>query len=183
MGGRFFVVLILAVLLASICVSAQAQAVYPSVTLSYDAKSWTYTYHVAYPQNATDPFGELNLYTYAWSWNGVVDLWTPSGPVVGGVDQAWMCELSDGDFGTTVKWRAFGAQEVTAGPWEADFVLVAPNTAPVAGEGMTKDGVVGSTHTFSIDVPGPAPVPEPSALAALGSMLGAAGLLIRRRQR
>ncbi len=88
---------------------------------------------------------------------------------------------AEGDLGDTIMWRAFGDQEVTAGPWEGDFQIIAENTAPVMGQAETADQVEVSRNIFDIEVPGTL-IPEPSSLLALCSMIALAGGLIRRRK-
>lgn len=152
--------------------------VFPTVSLTWDGVS-TYTYHVSVPANNSYPFGQLLIFTKATSWNGVEETWTQSGAWVGGVDQAWLSGFSEGDDGDTAEWRATGDQEAISS-WEGDFILIAPNTSPVPGQGMTKDGGLDSVNYFDINVPGP--VPEPSSMLALGSLIGLMVPVIRRRK-
>jgi hypothetical protein len=160
--------------------AATAQNVFPTVSLSWDGSS-TYTYHVSVPANNSFPFGQLLLFTKATSWNGSEETWTQSGAVVGGVDQGWLTGFSEGDDGDTAEWRATGEQEAIVS-WEGDFILIAPNTVPVPGQGMTKDGGVDSVNYFNIDVPGVV-IPEPSSMLAFGSLVGLSVPLVLRRRR
>ena len=180
MGRRFALVLASAVLL-TLCVmgTSLGQDVFPVVTLDFEAATSTYTYHVVVPENNTYPFGQLIIFSQVF-WD---PSWTISGPFVGGVDQGWSADFGYGDIGDPAEWRAFGEQQVVSGPWEGDFVIVIPDTAPVPGQGMTKNGVEDSINYFDIGVPGEAVVPEPSALFVLGSLVSLSGTLIRRRRR
>jgi hypothetical protein len=181
MDRRLFASAVGLLLLGAAIGSASAQDIFPEVTMSFDSFTSTYTYHVFVPQYNTYPFGQLLIFAHASSWNGYEETWTIGGPIVGGQNMDWLAGFSAGDPGEdTCEWRALNGQEVTFGPWEGDFIIVAPDTTPVAGQGMTKDGVEGD-HLFDIDVPGNI-IPEPSSLVALGSMIALAGGLIRRRR-
>ncbi len=160
-----------------------AQSIYPVVTLLHTPGSSIYTYHVSVPADNSYPFGQLLLFTQATSWNGFQETWTASGAVVNGVDQGWATQFNWGDLGDTVEWRANSGQEAISS-WEGDFILDAPGTIPVLGSGWTKDGVANSVHEFAIDVPGyMVPIPEPSSLLALGSLVGLMVPALRRRIR
>lgn len=161
--------------------TAMAQDVFPAVSMSYNAAASSYTYHVSVAANNSFPFGQLLIFTKATSWNGSEETWSLSGAIVEGIDQGWLCGFSEGDDGDTVEWRASGGQEAISS-WEGDFVVIAPNTAPVAGLGMTKDGGVDSVNYFDIPVPGLV-VPEPSSMLALGSLIGLAVPVILRRRK
>lgn len=157
--------------------------VFPQVTLSYDAQTFTYTYHVSVAADNTHPFGQLLIFAHSinWDWDTEQEIWTMGGPIVGGVDQEWSATYSiENEFGgDTAEWNNTTGQSVISS-WEGDFILVAPDTAPVAGLGMTKNGVAESVNYFEIDVPGDLVVPEPSSMIALASFAGLA-LSIRRR--
>ncbi len=177
MRRSFSLVLASAALLTVLAIGAAfAQDIFPEVTMSFEAATSTYTYHVVVPENNTYPFGQLIVYCEVF-WQPE---WLISGPFVGGVDQGWNADFGYGDIGDPAEWRALGEQQVVTGPWEGDFVIVIPDTAPVPGTGMTKNGVEDSINYFDIGVPGV--VPEPSSLIALGSLLGFCGTVIRRRR-
>lgn len=157
---------------------------FPAVSLTHNPATSTYTYHVQvdWVEGVTHPFGQLLLFTHATSWNGSEETWTLLGPIVGGVDQGWSSGFSEGDDGDTAEWRA-GTEEEVLTSWSGDFIIVAPSTIPVAGQGMTKDGVADSVNYYNIDVPGLDPVPEPSSFLALGGFFALAVPFIRRRMR
>lgn len=181
MEKRLFAIAVGVLLLGVVIGPASAEDIVPNVTMSFDYFTSTYTYHVFVPQNNTHPFGQLLIFAHASSWNGYEETWTIEGPIVGGQNMNWLAGFSEGDYGDTCEWRAMTGQGVTFGPWEGDFIIVAPNTTPVVGQGMTKNGVLDSIHYFDIDVPGNI-IPEPSSLVALGSIIALAGGLIRRRR-
>jgi hypothetical protein len=180
MGSRLSITVALClVLLVCVMGLACAQDVTPQVTLNFDPVTFTYTYHVVVPQGNTYPFGQLLIFARASSWNGHEETWTVEAPTSGGQQLPWQHGCNTGDVFDTIEWRAMSAeQEILSGTWEGDFIVVAPDTTPVAGQGMTKDGVP-SAYYFDIDVPG---VPEPSSLFALASMAGMAGFLFRKRR-
>lgn len=151
---------------------------WPVVTLNYDAQSSTYTYHVSVgpnpppPNEPNKPFGQLLIYTEAIDWDGFTTIWTFGGPV------GWTGSSSMGDVGDTAEWSKTSGPDIFAS-WEGDFTLIAPGTTPVAGQGMTKDGVDDSLHYFDIEVPGV--VPEPSSILTLAGLVGLAASAARRR--
>lgn len=172
-------VVLCVVLLVSFASLASADIISPQVTLTYDSSSWTYTYHVVVPQGNTYPFGQLLIYTQATSLVGNQETWTIKAPSSGGETLDWQFGCTPAGSVDTIEWRAMSVEdEVMYGRWEGDFIVIAPYTTPVAGQGMTKDGVP-SEHFFNIEVPG---VPEPSSFLALSSMAGAACLFFRRRR-
>jgi len=179
---RRFLILIMAVAFLGAATAVTAGK-FPTVTFTHDPINSIYTYHVEvnWEEGLTEPFGQLAIFSHAISWDGEKDLWTFTGAWVGGVDQGWAAGSSEGDYGDTIEWRASGEQEVLT-TWAGDFVITAPDTVPVAGQGMSKDGVVGSVNYFNIDVPGLV-APEPSSFLALGGFLALAAPLIRRRIR
>lgn len=188
---------VLCSLLFLVCVAsvASAESLFPQVTLNFEPSTWTYTYHVVVPGSSPYAFGELDIFSKAICWDAVnsVDTWTFKGPVVNGVDLGWSAYSIDGSYEDptthdwitcdTIVWRTGSIdQEVLSGPWEGDFVIVAENTAPVDGQGFTKDGDPASDNYFKLQVPGTF-VPEPSSIVALGSMAAmAAGLFIKRKR-
>jgi hypothetical protein len=173
-----------ALALTAIVAGAVSGAVFPTVTLSdFDPATCTYTYHVSVAADNTYAFGQLFIYAYTMNWDESTEseIWTMGGPVVGGVDQGWQAGYSIyNEFGgDTAEWLNNSGTPVLSS-WEGDFILVAPGSSPVMGIGQTKDGVLESLHTFDIEVPG---VPEPSSILALGSFIGLAVPIIRRRNR
>lgn len=152
----FSFVLILAVVQ---CASAD---VFPTVTFSFDQNTFTYTYTVTNPANSTYPFGYFQVdmlqpYTAVTSksssdgWDSGYRRWS--------VDQlyhfAWWSAPPDGEVPAQTAWTG-------------EFTLVVPNTRPVPGLVLTKDGV-GGEQLLQLQVPGP--VPEPSGIAVLGIAL------------
>lgn len=181
MGRRLIIAAVLVALIAAAGSAVASVAVFPQVTCNFDQSTFTYTYHVVVPQDTTYSFGSFSVYSHAICWDGTQDLWTFKGAIVNGTDQVWNAGSAEGDLGDTIMWRAFGDQEVTAGPWEGDFQIIAENTAPVMGQAETADQVEVSRNIFDIEVPGTL-IPEPSSLLALCSMIALAGGLIRRRK-
>jgi len=174
--------LLCALMLCLIAGSAMAQEpVFPDVSMSFNPATSTYTYTVQLLQGNSYPFGQLLLFTHATSWNGSEETWTLGGAIVGGVDQNWLSQFSEGDYGDTVEWRADGGQEALSEGWSGSFTIIAPDTWPTPGQGMTKDGGLESYHYFDTMVPGPV-VPEPSSLLALSGLIGLAVPTIRRRR-
>ncbi len=177
MGGLSRLATVTGALAIAVCSVASAQN-YPTVALSlYNPVTFEYRYTVTQPSDGTYLFGKLVLDTHAQT------NWSMSGPFVGSVDQGWFASY----FARTatedsVYWLATSdAQEVPANQaWQGEFVLIAPNTVPVPGSFLTKDGVVASTHISHVDVPGV--VPEPASVLMVGpALLGLPFIRLKRR--
>ncbi|MCC6484705.1 MAG: hypothetical protein IT209_07665 [Armatimonadetes bacterium] len=178
MGGLTRLASFAGALAVAVCSVASAQN-YPTVTLSsYNPVTFEYRYLVTQTSDATYPFGKFVIDTQAQT------SWSLSGPFVNLVDQDWFASYyARTASADSVYWLATSDdQEVPDHQaWQGEFVLVAPNTSPVPGSVLTKDGVVGSNHVSQVDVPGPV-VPEPASLLALGgAMLGLPFMRPRRR--
>ena len=149
----------------------------------------TYVYHVQTTADTEENFLRLYVYAAVWAEEEIggewIPLWTQLGPVVDGIDQGWDASYSiENEYGgDTAEWRATTGLEVEAHTvWAGDFILVAPNSAPVLGL-IQVGGPADGMYDYALDVPGAAPLPEPSSLLALGSLTAMAGSMIRRRNR
>lgn len=163
----------------------------PSVELvSYDPGTSTYLYRMTQALDGEYVLGEFEVDAYT----SPSDPYTMSGPIS---NIPWLDENAPWSHRDTTwdpaqeqaayKWYGglvpTGAYlESTFGtPWIGDFTLMVPNTQPVSGNVIVRSTDLLWEHTYgNIDVPGP--VPEPSGLAALGTMLFGAATLLRRRK-
>lgn len=173
-------------MLALAAASASAQYIYPTVAFNYDAGTDAYIYTVTVTPQDSFPLGYLELDTLVK--NLAPNAWTMLGPIANNVDANWTkisWEWAPGrDAANWYVDQSKGQQEIYPSNWVGVFTLIAPNTVPGDGFGLTMDGDEWSVNPFTIEVPGPMPiVPEPSSLAAMGvGILGIGSSLLRRRK-
>ena len=172
-----------------LCGSASAQ-VFPTLEfVSFDQPSFTYTYRITCPANSTFPFGRLAILAevpnagmyFPWGHGADTD---PA--------SRWTFYVQDRDYDevtwepltSNAIWKATVLEDVIPAnmAWTGQFMLTVPNSRKVDGVGITMDGGDWSENATTVYVPGPALIPEPSSILALGGL--AAGLLplIRRRR-
>lgn len=166
--------------------SAAMAQVFPTLAYEgFDANTWTYTYRIDCAADSTFPFGQLivqaevpNFGLY-FPWTLGADTlpatgWTRSTQV-----RQWLPVRKDNAI-----WRANTTDDVipSGTVWTGRFTLIVPNSAPTGGLVVTMDGGPVSTNVNTSYVPGPAPIPEPSSLLALGGLVGGLIPLIRRRK-
>lgn len=177
----FLIVSMLFVLSAG---AAMAQYTYPTVTFQHEASSWSYIYTVTVTPDDSFPLGYLELDTLVK--NAGETAWTMLGPVANGADLNWTKTWFEWQEGCdAANWYVdSGQQAIVPSAWVGVFTLIAPNTVPGEGFGLTMCGAKDSDNSFTVYVPGPqAIVPEPSSMLALGSgFFGICGMLLRRRQ-
>jgi hypothetical protein len=169
---------ILLISLSLVCSYAYC-AVFPSVSFSFDSASYEYSWTVSCPEGSSYPFGQFTVDAM------VPAVWTgKSGPWVGESNLGWdfVTSAPRPDGNVSFWWRATTEQEVLAGAaWSGVFKLVAPGTTPVLGTVQTKDGAILSRHNVSTYVPGA--VPEPSGMAALGTLVAGFVPFLRKRRK
>ena len=158
--------------------------IYPTVAFSFDPGTYAYKYTVTVTPQDSFPLGYLELDTLVK--NLAPNAWTMIGPVAGAVDANWSktwWEWAPGcDAANWYVDQLQGQQEIFPSNWVGEFTLIAPNTVPGDGFGLTMDGDEWSVNPFTVLVPGPT-VPEPSSVAALGlGLLGTGSMLLRRRK-
>lgn len=172
---------------------ASATSIYPEVTYEgFDPATFTYTYRIDCTVDSTFPFGQLivqakvpNFGVY-FPWALGADggsltplyntaLWAKSTQV-----RLWVPTRMDNAI-----WRAPTTDDVVPSNtvWSGRFTLVVPNSAPTGGLVVTMDGGPISTAIHEREVPGPAMIPEPSSLLALGGLVGGLLPLVRRRKK
>jgi len=167
------------------------EIVYPSCEfVSFDQNTYTYVYKVTCYDNQTYPFGRLivkanvaNITPYKpWSAPSAPYNCSP-GPEV----RNWSFSVSTWQWMPVRKdkaiWTGSGEQVVPDHyAWVGYFALIVPNSYPSGGIAVTMDGGEGTQYQHTVEVPGPAPIPEPTSLVALGG--GLIGLLpmVRRRR-
>lgn len=179
------VILVLALLALSTSAFAQ---VWPELTfVSFDQATYTYTYRVTCPADSSYPFGRLTILAEVpnggayFPWGHGADTDPATRWAFNTQDREW-----DDDFNPTKSnaiWKAALGDAVPSGTaWTGQFMLIVPNSRLTEGVGVTMDSGSGQSPMRTVFVPGPALIPEPSSLLALGGL--AAGLLplIRRRR-
>jgi hypothetical protein len=179
---RIAVLLGLLALIASAV--AIADTVYPSVDFYWDQPNNAYIYTVTVTPNDTFPLGYLELDTRVQ--NAGLTAWTQLGPVANNIDLNWVKDYFEWDLvnhcDAAVWFVTTPEQEIYPSNWIGVFTLICPNSVPGEGFSLTMDGVEASANRITIKVPGPT-VPEPTGLVAMASgVLGAGGILFRRRK-
>lgn len=180
---------ILVLVLLALSASAFA-AVYPELEfVSFDQATFTYTYRVTCTTENTYPFGRLTIFAevpqggiyFPWGHGADTDPTTRWSFYT--QDREW-----DDEFNPTKSnavWQKAVLQDmVPAGTaWTGQFMLIVPNSYKVNGIGITMDGGPDSqSPARTVYVPGPALIPEPSSLLALGGLVGGLLPLLRRRR-
>ncbi|MCC6484706.1 MAG: PEP-CTERM sorting domain-containing protein [Armatimonadetes bacterium] len=171
----------------ALCAASVARAdVFPTVAFSFDVNTFTYTYTVTQPTNATWKFGYLQIDTGVKN-QAPTGPWQISGPFVNSVELPWLKgSKSLTPTAAFAYWQAPTPNDEIDNnlpdPWVGVFKLVVPNSQPVSGYSLTMDGADDSHNITVIDVPGPAVVPEPSSLIALGSAVCSGLMVIRRKK-
>lgn len=180
--------LILMLVLLALGTSAFA-AVYPSVAfVGFDQATWTYTYRVTCPANSTYPFGRFVVMAEVpqappyFPWGHGADTAPTTRWLFNTADREW-----DDDFNPTKSnaiWQKAVLEDmIPAGTaWTGLFTLIVPNSYKVDGIVVTMDGGPGTQNPTPQTVPGPALIPEPSSLLALGGLIGGLLPLMRRRR-
>jgi len=156
---------------------------YPTVTFNFTPATYTYAYTVTVTPSDDFPLGYLELDTLVKNLG--ITAWTMAGPT--NVAVAWSATSFEWAPGCdAANWyvdKTKGQAEIYPSSWVGVFTLIAPNTQPGQGFGLTMDGAVRSQNSFTVTVPGPQSIPEPSSLVALGSgLLTAGGILLKRRK-
>jgi len=186
--SRFFRVVVLGAVLGLIACSGGYTAPYPTVQLlSYDPVTYTYEYEVRQDFDGVDGFGQFEVDAYTVQ----ADPYSMSGPVsnINGNEAWWTTRTtwSPPDPYVAYVWYGgnvppgFVLEQAYGVPWIGVFTLTVPNTQPVPGMVIVTMATDGYKHAVNEDVPGA--VPEPSGLAALGTMLAGAAAKLRRRKR
>lgn len=176
-------VLILGLLL--LCSAAALADVFPSVTyVGFNTVTYEYTYRIDCLSTSTYPFGQLEVFAEVPNF-GIYAVWqlsmdTPPSTLWATSTAMWQLFPERKD---KAMWAANTSDDVVPAEtlWSGQFYLIVPNSTPTGGIVVTLDGGPGATNPSSTTVPGPAPIPEPSSLLALGAMAGALMPLIRRR--
>jgi hypothetical protein len=127
----------------------------PTVTMDFDPLTFTYTYTVVCPYNNEYSFGSFEVKTLAQN-SAPTSTWTAIGPIIADIDRNWQFSSQiwepEAGFEEAV-WDAAG-QEIPANmATAAQFILVAPNTAPVSGEVITSGSDTLSVVTHLVMVP------------------------------
>ncbi len=184
---RFLVQIAAFAVAAAITASNPARAdVFPTVAFSFDANTFTYTYTVTQPTDATWMFGYLQVDAGVKN-QAPTGPWTIQGPFVNGVELPWIKGSKTLTPATSFAfWRAPSPSDEIATnlaqPWVGVFKLVVPNSQPQPGHSLTMDGADDSHHISDVDVPGPVVVPEASSLVTFG-MAALSSLLAFRQKR
>lgn len=180
--------LVLMLVIASL-VGGSAWAGIPSVSMSFNPITFTYTYTVIQPADASDTLTDFCVL-------GVTEMTDPyvmTNPTSGGIPlgtppgwwqnrQTWT-NPSTGQSGVEYRWYHGGVKKAphSSLPWTGLFIIQVPGSQPVPGI-VTTMGASQVINTYTIDVPGF--VPEPSSVAALGVMLlGIGPMILRLRKR
>jgi len=176
-------VLILGLLL--LCSAAALADVYPTVTYEgFNGVTYEYTYRIDCPSTSTYPFGQLIVQAEVPNF-GIYAVWglsadTPPSTLWNTYTQVrvWVPDRKD-----NAVWRAATIDDVVQSEtaWTGRFYLTVPNSTPTGGLIVTMDGGPASSNGTQASVPGPAPIPEPGSLLALGALAGGLIPLIRRR--
>ncbi len=180
---------LLTIALLALCSGATFAAVFPTLEfVSFDQATFTYTYRVTCPENSTYPFGRLTILAevpnggsyFPWGHGADTDPATRWQFLTS--DREW-----DDDFNPTKSnaiWKADLEDVVPAmTAWTGQFMLTVPNSRLVDGVGITMDGGPWSqSPAQTVYVPGPALIPEPGSLLALGGLVGGLLPFIRRRK-
>jgi hypothetical protein len=188
------VVALLALTMASVAMADIY--IYPTVAFEFVPDDCIYRYTVTVTASDSFPLGYLELDTFVK--NGGLTPFTMEGPVADAIDLDWSTmtpEWQDpgppiGPCDSAIWYVDKSRNQVEINPqapgfttWVGVYTLIVPNTEPRDGMGLTMDGLEESAQSFTIIVPGPAPIPEPSGMIALGgSMIGLGGILLRRRK-
>lgn len=163
-----------------------ADPVFPDVTyIGFDANTFTYTYQIDCPADSTYPFGQLTVqaevpnFGIYFPWALAADTFPSTLWNKGTTVREWIPTRKDNAY-----WRAATTADVvpSATAWSGRFTLVVPNSSPTGGLVVTMDGGPVSTQVVERTVPGPALIPEPGSLLALGGLLGGLLPMIRRRK-
>jgi hypothetical protein len=167
-------------------VGGSAYAGIPSVSMSFDSVTCTYTYTVIQPADASDTLTDFCVLGVT-EWD---DPYVMTNPVDGGIPvgtppgwwqnrQTWT-NPNTGQSGVEYRWYHGGVKKAPHAslPWTGIFKLQILGTQPVPGL-VTTMGASQLINSYSIDVPGTI-VPEPSGFAALGVMLLSVGPMILR---
>lgn len=169
--------ILLCLVLAALCGAAQAQ-VWPTVSFSFNPATFEYAYTVNYPADATYGFLKFQVFSSlpANAWTSYSGPWSPA-------DESWSFQPApngDGTYG--FYWQAKTGQERGPGTaWTGTFKIIVPNTQPIVGSVQTAASTI-RKNTVSSYVPGA--VPEPTSLAAMGTLLaGLVPLALRRRSK
>ena len=186
MSSTFRLVLLLVIVSL---VGGSAYAGIPSVSMSFDPVTCTYTYTVIQPADASDTLTDF----YVLGVTRMTDPYVMTNPTSGGNPtgtppgwwnnrQTWTSP-STGQSGVEYRWDHGGVRKAphSSLPWTGIFKLQILGTQPVPGL-VTTMGASQLINSYSIDVPGV--VPEPSGFAALGVMLlGVGPMILRFRKR
>lgn len=186
MSKRYWLVLMLVIL--GLVGGSTAYAAYtgiPSVSMSFDLPTCTYTYTVIQPADAADTLGDFCVLGVT----SMADSYVMTNPATGGIPvgdppgwwqnrQTWT-NPDTGQSGVEYRWYHGGVKKAPHAslPWTGIFKIQILGSQPVPGIVTTKGAYPGS-NVYSIDVPGF--VPEPSGFAALGVMLLSVGPMILR---
>lgn len=171
-------------LLALMAAGAASAYTYPTVTFNFVPTTFAYVYTVTVTPSDDFPLGYVELDTLVK--NAGLTAWTMLGPTASGVDLDWSkTSFEWAENCDAANWYADkgkGQQAIYPSNWVGVFTLIAPNTKPADGFGLTMSGSESSDNSFTITVPGPT-VPEPSSMMAMaGGLLGIGGMLFRRRK-
>lgn len=185
-SGALLVMLVLALGTSAFA----ADPVFPDLQfVNFDQASYTYTYRVTCPADSTFPFGRLAILAEVPN-AGIYFPWGHGADT--NPTNRWVFYTQDRDFDSNWEpitsnavWKAAVLEDVIPAntAWTGQFTLTVPFSRLVQGVGITMDGGDWSMQSHTVYVPGPALVPEPGSLLALGGLVGGMLPLIRRRRR
>jgi hypothetical protein len=178
----------LAIVCAVIALAASTgvlASTFPTVQfVGFNSSTFEYTYRVTHYSDGPYGFDEFEI--DSWFAPGISVTNTMTGAWVGGVNQAWPKRRTDwydvpnGKSGKAFIWYA--GNVLPNQSWVGDFKIIIPNSQPLPGSVYTSGGgLTESRARHYVNVP--SPIPEPTGVLALGSMIvGMTPILLRKRR-